>query len=113
MTTAAADLAQFSQLTGGMSLYQPSKQEARTLRDQYLHKNGHNMKGIGELGSSSESSQCSGFHNCRYGAKSIETEHLAHKRQSSARNSRGDNTPKRLSFSVPPQLRDSRHQSTD
>lgn len=45
-----------SQMTGGMSLYQPSKQEARHLRDEYLHNNGHNMRGIGELGSSSDSS---------------------------------------------------------
>ena len=61
-----------STLTGVMSLYQPSKAEARKLRNQYLEENGHNMKGIGELGSSSDSSECSGFHNCRYGAKSID-----------------------------------------
>jgi len=29
------------------------------------------MKGIGELGSSSDSSACSGFHNCKHGASSI------------------------------------------
>ena len=32
------------------------------------------MKGIGELGSSSDSSDCSGFHNCRHGAKAIKIE---------------------------------------
>ena len=61
-----------SGMVSGMSLYQPSNREARRLRDQYLRENGHNMKGIGELGSSSDSSDCSGFHNCRYGIKSIE-----------------------------------------
>ena len=43
-----------------------------------MEENGHNMQGIGELGSSSDSSDCSGFHNCRYGAKSIEKSHSHH-----------------------------------
>ena len=42
-------------------------------RDRYLEDNGHNMVGIGELGSSSDESNCSGFHNCQFGAKSLPT----------------------------------------
>ena len=56
---------------GAMSLTDYTRDEKRKMRDKILQENGHNLKGIGELGSSSEDSDCSGFHNCRYGAESI------------------------------------------
>ena len=58
-------------LTGAVDLAEVNITEMRLIRNRYLQENGHNMKGIGELGSSSESSNCSGFHNCRYGESSI------------------------------------------
>ena len=65
------------------------------------------MKGIGELGSSSDSSDCSGFHNCRYGIKSIEKPEKA--RKLSIKESKRK-PAMALSFSMP-QL-DARKQST-
>ena len=56
---------------GAMSLKDYTREEKRKMRDKILQANGHNLKGIGELGSSSENSECSGVHNCRYGIESI------------------------------------------
>ena len=55
------------------SIDSPIDFDKKINRNRYLEEHGHNMKGIGELGSSSESSDCSGFHNCRFGAPSIES----------------------------------------
>ena len=51
----------------------PVDLDKKANRNRYLEEHGHNMKGIGELGSSSDSSECSGFHNCRFGAPSIDS----------------------------------------
>ena len=45
--------------------------ELRKITNEYLKKRGLDMVGIGDLGSSDESSDCEGFFDCRMGAKSI------------------------------------------
>ena len=57
---------------GGYQKGSPAtKVELRKITNEYLKKRGLDMVGIGDLGSSDESSDCEGFFDCRMGAMSI------------------------------------------